>query len=158
MIFATVGTQLPFPRLMDALDAIAGRHGLEIVAQTADPSYCARHLKTYAHLDPSQFDELFFAAERIVAHAGIGTLLAALNRQKPLIFFPRLASQKEHRNDHQLATVRELGVSNNFSVAMDELSLEKLLLAPALAPTTNASSAVSRRQLVTRIRGFIDSI
>lgn len=33
MIFATVGTQLPFPRLIDALEALAPDLGEEVIAQ-----------------------------------------------------------------------------------------------------------------------------
>ena len=64
MIFATVGTQLPFLRLMDALDAIAARHGVEIFAQTGDDAYFAKHMETAASLDPATFSEKVAAAMR----------------------------------------------------------------------------------------------
>lgn len=155
MIFATVGTQLPFPRLLNALDNIAGRHGLEVIAQTADPDYLAGNLTTYDQLAPQRFDEIFTAADLIVAHAGIGTLLTAIKREKPLIFFPRQASLNEHRNDHQMATVRDLQESNNFYVATDEASLETLIVSESLVPIVKNGSSQPRDQLIERIRSYM---
>ena len=45
------------------------------------------------------------AAAAIVAHAGMGTILTALETGKRLLVMPRRAALGEHRNDHQLATV-----------------------------------------------------
>ena len=44
----------------------------------------------------------------IYAHAGMGTILSALKQDKPIIIVPRLASLKEHRNDHQIATAMRM--------------------------------------------------
>src|SRR3546814_9744138 len=38
VIFVTVGTQLPFPRLIEWIDAIAARNALDVFAQTAEPT------------------------------------------------------------------------------------------------------------------------
>ena len=76
MIFVTVGTQLPFPRLIKALDEAASKNDLEIVAQTCDPYCVAPRLACVPHLDPESFDNHVRRAKMIVAHAGIGTILA----------------------------------------------------------------------------------
>ncbi len=154
MIFAAVGTQLAFPRLLCALDRIAGAHGLDIVAQTCEPDACYPHLKAQAHLDPSAFEANACAADRIVSHAGIGTILTASRATKPLILFPRRASMGEHRNEHQLATVNAIASRSGIYIALNEAELETLLLRPDLAPLRREDST-SRVALIGRLRDFI---
>lgn len=51
-----------------------------------------------------EFDKLCHDARLIVAHAGMGTIISAMTKGKPIIVFPRIAALGEHRNEHQLAT------------------------------------------------------
>ncbi len=154
MIFATVGTQLAFPRFLTVLDGIAGRHGLRIVAQTCDPDARYRHLESHPHLDPAAFDGYMRSARLIVGHAGIGTILSARRAEKPLVAFPRLASLGEHRNEHQLATVATLGERPGIYVAHDDAELERLLITPGLSPLRMADSP-ARAGLLDTLRTFI---
>ena len=156
MIFATVGTQLPFPRLLAALDRIAGTRGLEVIAQTCTPDAAYPHLRATGHLDPPVFEANARAADRIVGHAGIGTILTARRAEKPLILFPRRAALGEHRNEHQLATVKSLSGRSGIYVAFDETELEALLVRPDLAPLRNEDSS-ARAALINRLRDFISA-
>jgi UDP-N-acetylglucosamine transferase subunit ALG13 len=67
------------------------------------------------------------AADAIVAHAGIGTILTALELGKPVLVMPRRAKFGEHRNDHQLATARRFAELGRVSVAFDETELSARL-------------------------------
>jgi hypothetical protein len=71
----------------------------------------------------------------VVAHAGMGTILTALELGKPVIVMPRRADLREHRNDHQLATARKLLALGRLAVAFDEeqlrVNLERLVVKPA---------------------------
>jgi UDP-N-acetylglucosamine transferase subunit ALG13 len=154
VIFATVGTQLPFPRLLAALDRIAAAHGLGIIAQTCEPEGYYPHLTAVAHIDPATFESHASAADRLVSHAGIGTILTARRATKPLILFPRRASMGEHRNDHQLATVQSIANRSGIYVAFDEAELEALLLRSDLTPLRTEDSA-SRVALIERLKDFI---
>jgi UDP-N-acetylglucosamine transferase subunit ALG13 len=156
MIFATVGTQLPFPRLITLLDRIAGRHGLDMVAQTCDAEARPEHLTAHAQLDPKTFDELVARASLIVGHAGIGTILCAGRSAKPLILFPRRASFGEHRNEHQLATVASLEGREGIYIARTDEELEELLLRPSLLPLKMGNS-IKSAPLIARLRDFIAS-
>ena len=62
------------------------------------------------------------AADAVVAHAGIGTILGALELGKPTVVMPRRAALGEHRNDHQLATARRFS-GPGIAVALDEHEL-----------------------------------
>jgi len=154
MIFATVGTQLPFPRLMTALDAIAGRHKLEILAQTCDPAFKFENMQGFPHLDPQAFEAHISQADRLVGHAGIGTILSGRRAQKPLILYPRRASLGEHRNEHQLATVQSLGDRVGIYIAYNDEELETYLTRDDLLPLQLGDSP-SRNALVSRIAEFI---
>ena len=117
MIFVVTGTQLPFDRLIRMLDEIAPQLDEEIVAQVNGSGYLPRHINTIDLLPPDEFDRLFSSARLIVAHAGIGTIITAMQQQKPIIIFPRIAALGEHRNEHQLATaekMKEAGLKRNF--------------------------------------------
>lgn len=155
-IFATVGTQLPFPRLVDALERIAAAHEVSIFVQTADDHPSSRHLRTTAHISPSDFEARVRSADLLVGHAGIGTVLSAKRFGKPLIVFPRRAVLGEHRNDHQAATARFLDGVTGVHVAWDEAALEALIAGRRLAPA-DASGGATRTMLVERLRGFIDA-
>lgn len=131
MIFLTVGTQLPFGRLVRALDDWAGRHARsDIFGQIADPGadgYRPKHFPFVASIAPEEFQQRCREARLIVAHAGMGSLITAMTFGKPILVMPRRGHLGEHRNDHQFATAQKLGTRPGVAVALDgdELS-EKL--------------------------------
>lgn len=104
-IFATVGTQLAYPRLLDAVAAWARqRPAVEVFAQTADPKGSWQAMRHVAFLEPAQYSRRFAEADLVVGHAGMGTILGALELGKPIVILPRKASLGEHRNEHQAST------------------------------------------------------
>lgn len=158
MIFATVGTQLPFPRLIDALAALAPALGEEIVAQTGPATAAERArwgaLTLAPALAPAEFEARFAAARVVVAHAGIGTILSAKRLRRPLAILPRKASLGEHRNEHQLATARQVAGFPGVHVAWEAADLGPLLARPDLEPASPALSP-SAEGLIARLRAFI---
>ncbi|GAA4823531.1 hypothetical protein GCM10023232_21490 [Sphingosinicella ginsenosidimutans] len=157
MILATVGTQLPFPRMIEALDRIAGRHSFAVFAQTADRACGARHLDHAPFLAPDEFTTRARTADLLVGHAGIGTVLTAKRLGKPLIVYPRRFALGEHRNDHQMATAHALAEVKGIYVAWDDAGFEDLLTAGPLAPASMEESD-ARRALVARLRAFAAEI
>lgn len=117
LIFVTVGTQLPFQRLVKAMDAWAGNHpGKEIFMQTGDTAYQPRHCAFKPYTLPDEWEDRFRRAALLVSHAGMGTILKSLDTGKPLILMPRLAALGEHRNDHQVATATRFGTFPTFEL------------------------------------------
>lgn len=127
MIFCTIGTQAPFDRFIKIIDELAPQLNEEVVAQTLNGKYNAKNIKTVGLLSPAEFNDMLNRARVIVAHAGVGTILSALTLNKPIVIFPRLAKNGEHRNDHQLATAEQMKRLNYVHVAQDEESLRRLL-------------------------------
>lgn len=154
MIFATVGTQLPFPRFLEAIDQIAGRRHLSIVAQTCDPKASYPHLETHASLAPSAFDQYVRSADIIVGHAGIGTILSAARARKPAILFARRADLGEHRNDHQMATLASFRNREGIYAATSLEELETYMTSTGLTPFS-MDNVTSRQPLIDGLRAFI---
>ncbi|MEL7393034.1 MAG: glycosyltransferase [Pseudomonadota bacterium] len=135
MIFVTVGTQLPFDRLIDAMDAVAANLDEPVIAQTGtDPAGRWPHLQAHARLEPDRFEAYFKDARLVVGHAGIGTLLSAERHGTPLILVPRRHDLGEHRNAHQMATVRQLEGRLGVRVVWDEKILGEVLMEPIPMP------------------------
>lgn len=160
MIFVTVGGQMPFDRLVTAVDDWAGRSSeKDIFAQIGSSALRPCHLRWAEFLKPAEFEAHVRSARFIVAHAGMGSILSALDLRKPIIVMPRLGSLGETRNDHQVATARRLSEFGYVSVAMNEEELHEQLEshchAPPPAPEVRREVAQS---LVSTIRNFLDAV
>ncbi|OGS50798.1 MAG: glucuronosyltransferase [Erythrobacter sp. RIFCSPHIGHO2_12_FULL_63_10] len=127
MILVTVGLQLGFDRLIEAMDDIAPHLPAKVVAQIGAGSLVPRNMEFHRRLEPGRFMELVERARVVVGHAGVGTVLTAEKYRKPLIVFPRSSDLGEHRNDHQRATANALAGRPGISVAEDREQLEAAL-------------------------------
>ena len=154
MIFVTIGTQLPFDRLIRIIDELAPELNEEIIAQVYQCGFSPKNIKTVDFLAPDEFNSLFDKARLIVSHAGMGTILSALQRNKPIIVFPRIAALGEHRNEHQLATAKKFKDLGSVYVAMDEEELKTLLLRKDLNPLAEIGKYASS-SLIESVEDFI---
>ena len=106
MLLVTVGTQLPFDRLINAVDTWAKNNPQEeVFAQIGSTKSTPKYLNFASKVNPDEFKTLVSRSDLIIAHAGMGSILMGLEHSKPVIIVPRLAVFGEHRNDHQLATI-----------------------------------------------------
>ena len=136
VIFVTVGTQLPFDRLVRPVDAWAARTGRrDILAQIGPSKLRPQAVEYRPFLSPAEFSRHFASAELVIAHAGMGSILSAMSQGKPILVMPRRASLNEHRNDHQLATARRFKEMGRVLVAMDEQELDAQLSRVESIPT-----------------------
>lgn len=154
MIFVTIGTQLPFDRLIKIVDELAPQLNEDVIAQVYRCGFSPKNIKTFDFLPPDEFNNIFHNARLIVSHAGMGTILSALQKDKPLIVFPRIAALGEHRNEHQLATARTFKKLGTVYVAMDEEELKNLMLRNDLHPLQHISNSASP-DLIQSIVSFI---
>lgn len=156
MIFVTVGTQLPFPRLIDAVTSyFAGKQDV-IVMQTAQDQFHQGNICAYRHLAPAEFSNYIKESELIISHAGIGSVLTAMDYGKPIIAMPRREKFGEHRNDHQMATYSQLNGRPGIHFAMDIEELGRLLDRKfELDPMTHAGESIERSLLVSSLGSYI---
>lgn len=148
MIFVTVGTQLPFPRLVAHLDQLAARLDEKVIAQTGE-ARAYEHLDAFASCSALDIEHFCDAARVIVAHAGMGSVLMARRLGKPLIILPRQRVSGEHRNDHQMATAQALEGRAGIRVAWDEAEIGDLL-AVSIEPPDHGPN--------TRYTGLLDTL
>lgn len=158
MILVTVGGQLPFDRLVRTVDEWAGERGRsDVFAQIGQTSYRPEYVENAALLDPEAFRARFEAASVIVSHAGMGTVIGALEAGKPILVMPRRFALREQRNDHQLATVEHLRDRPGVIVAMDEQELRtRLETIDQLAPSEPIPSSASP-ELLAALRSFVET-
>lgn len=159
MIFATVGTQLPFDRLIRTLDQWASQNPqTEIFAQIGQTQYIPRHMQWERTISAATFRDKLGRCDTVVAHAGMGTIISAVELGKRVLVMPRRADLNEHRNDHQLATVERLRHLGGLEAAEDCEALERLLDVHGHAKCSpgdagDSDLAVSA-QLIDKIRTF----
>lgn len=138
MIFVTVGNLDPFDRLIRAFDEwLAEQPGpVEAIAQIGTGTYRPQHCRWVDFLTPTEYRETFSQAKLVVSHAGMGTIITALEHNKPIIIMPKRASLGEQRNEHQLATARQFRRSACIKVADDADALHAALANLAAHATT----------------------
>lgn len=127
-IFLTVGTQAPFDRLVRLIDSwIEVQNNVEVFGQIGAYKYKPKNFRFVEELNELDFNKFFESATLIISHAGMGTIINSCQKNKPIIVLPRLMKNKEHRNDHQLTTVRGLSKAGYIYPCYDENDLLTLL-------------------------------
>jgi UDP-N-acetylglucosamine transferase subunit ALG13 len=156
MIFVTVGTEFPFNRMVRVVDEWAQATGRpDVFAQIGETDWQPAHIAWSNFLQPPEFARRFAEADAVVAHAGMGTILSALQWDKPILVMPRRASLGEQRNEHQLATAQRLSEQDKINVAMDETELRTMLDGLHQLRSRTKIGAYASDSLITAVRQFI---
>lgn len=107
MIFVTVGTYpIAFDRLIEAVDRAVGDGiiGEDVFAQIGCCNYKPCNFDYVDMMERGEFRSRIRQATRVISHAGIGTIIAALECSRPILVMPRRKRFNEHVNDHQFST------------------------------------------------------
>lgn len=156
MIFVTVGTQLPFNRLISSLDRWARQNpATPVFAQIGKSEYTPNEIEWTRSLEPKEFQHRMRSASVIVSHAGIGSIISGLELGKPVLVMPRQAKFGEHRNDHQLATAERFRDKQMVQAAFDEDELMRRLDLLADESPKSRITSHAAPQLLKRIHSFI---
>lgn len=141
MIFVTVGSSLPFDRLIQAVDDVAGEGllGARLFAQIGSGRYVPKHFPSERYVDRPRYSQLVETADAMVSHAGIGTISMALQMRKPIAVMPRLKSLGELVDDHQRATAAKFEQMGHVMSFTDAEELRRI------APTLEGFVPVPRR-------------
>jgi UDP-N-acetylglucosamine transferase subunit ALG13 len=156
MLLVTVGTDLPFNRLVRTVDDWAAKNGrTDVFAQIGETDWKPAHIAHTKFIEPVDFNKRFAEADIIIAHAGMGTILSALKWGKPLVVMPRRASLGEQRNEHQLATAKHLLALGKVTVAFDEHELLSHLENLASLSSKPPIGPHASQSLISSINTFI---
>ncbi len=158
MIFVSTGSMMPFDRLIRAMDDWAAAHpATPVTFQIGKGAYEPRHGAFVRLMPLAAYRERLAAAALFVAHAGMGSIIAAIEAGKPLVMLPRLKALGEHNTDHQLATAATIGARAGLHVAAREGDLGPLLdrlLANAGSPPAPIARFAAP-ELIAHVRAFI---
>lgn len=161
VIFVSVGTQLPFERLIRAADAWSAKHpDVEVFAQVGETRYQPRAMECVVKLSPERYARVFERASLVVSHVGMGTIIKGLESVKPLILMPRQASLGEHRSDHQLSTASKFASIGLIDIVNSEAQLAEAIarrLEGSRTDQTRVRERVGLRtspELLARLRAF----
>ena len=159
-MLVTVGTELPFDRLVRTIDDWAGDTGCgdRIFAQIGRTDYQPKNIAWAEFVAAPTFDRLFRGTDLVVSHAGMGTVLSAMRAGKPLLVMPRQAALGEHRNDHQLASARRLSELWRVEVVFDEAELISRLSSDTAVAALDEVDPHAADSLIVAVREAIDGL
>jgi UDP-N-acetylglucosamine transferase subunit ALG13 len=111
-------------------------------------------------MSPEEYQRRFADAELIIGHAGMGTIIAALELGKPLLMLPRLAAFRESRNDNQVGTARHFRTFAQFEVVESEAEIGERadhILANLDSFRVSSHEIGPADSLISGIRDFVSS-
>jgi UDP-N-acetylglucosamine transferase subunit ALG13 len=158
VIFVTVGSMMPFDRLILGMDEWTREHPDQgVLAQIGGGRYVPQKMRWTRMLSPSEFRDAVRDASIMVAHAGMGSFFVAMEMQKSVVMLPRIAAKGEHTTDHQLHTLQWLREKPGVYAAMSEEEL-----APAIDKALNHGnvatsdfSSFAPKAFLSNIRRFL---
>jgi len=158
VIFVSVGTMMPFDRLVRTADAWAAAHpAMPMLIQIGNGRYEPEHARFVRLMPPAEYAALVRDCALFVAHAGMGSIITAIQSGKPLLMLPRRQALGEHNNDHQLATIRNVADRPGLHYVDDEADLgpaiDRLLATGSEAPAP--ISPFASEELLGNIRAFV---
>ena len=110
MIFVTLGTQdKGFTRLLKAIDREIENGNIKekVIVQAGLTKYESKNMEIFDLIPTDEFNEIIEKCDLIITHGGVGNILSAIKKNKPVIAAARLKKFKEHTNDHQKQIIGE---------------------------------------------------
>ena len=100
MILVTLGTQQqPFTRLLEYIENSNIKD--EIIVQAGFTDFKSSKMKLFEFIDYDKMNEYIEKSDLIITHAGTGSIVSALKKNKKVIACARLSEYKEHVDNHQ---------------------------------------------------------
>lgn len=158
MIFVTVGTQLPFDRLITTIDSYYHNKSIDVFAQIGPSEYTPKNIKYSDFITPVEVEYYNKNCSLVIAHAGTGSIFTAMKYKKPLIIMPRKASLGEHRNEHQLATIEWASDIDGVTVAKNEHDLINILESKLFEKNNINFEEYAQKELINFLKKEIENI
>jgi UDP-N-acetylglucosamine transferase subunit ALG13 len=150
LIFVTVGTHgQPFTRLLGSLGAIDD----ELVVQYGTGAPPPGVAEAVAFMPFEQMLANFRRAEKVITHAGVGSVLCATREGHLPLVVPRRHDLGEHVDEHQAELTRRLDERGSVIAVWETAELPGLL---AAAPERGAAGSVGADSgLTAALRGAL---
>lgn len=149
---------MSFDRMIEWVDEWAmSENRNDVVAQIGPSDFEPRTLKVLPFMAPPEYRERMASADAIIAHAGMGSILNALELAKPIVVIPRLSRLGETRNDHQVGTAKRLSEEGLVLTANTPGRLAEQMRALTGRSVLQPIGAHAQDSLLTRLRDFAES-
>jgi UDP-N-acetylglucosamine transferase subunit ALG13 len=151
----------PFDRLVRTVDEWSGsRRATEVLVQIGSGEYVPRSARWIRSLSPNEFHAVVEGCDVLVAHVGMGSLLAGMQARKPMLLLPRIRALGEHTTDHQVHTAKWVKGRRGIWIADDETQLARLLddfLAGRIGDLPEDVPKHASPELIRNVRRFLVS-
>lgn len=125
----------PYTPLFEEMDRLAPELGEEVVQQVGNLGFSGKNSVCFTYRSDKEMAELFDAADLMVCHAGIGTIINGLDRGIPLVLVPRCTVLPDISGDQQGIVAEKIREMGRGTVVKDMCQLkEKIAEARALEP------------------------
>ncbi len=163
LAFVTVGTVMPFDRLVKAVEQLQadGQLPERVIAQVGDGGCRPPGWETHERMPFADVQAILDKADIVFCHGGTGSLVTACRAGCRVVAMPRSAARGEHYDDHQEEIVTAFADRGLIQVAHEVQDMTSALArARATEPvraTTEPDLLISRlRQLMAE--WFPDSV
>jgi len=143
---------LGFDRLVQKMDAIAAASGERVIIQTGLSKRLPAHAEHFDFKPHEEVLQLNREARLVVAHAGIGVTMDALQAKVPFVLVPRLKKFGEHMNDHQLDLARAVEKRGWGRMVLEVEELDALCAQPPAPPQDYAPDS---ERLIDAVRSWV---
>lgn len=126
MTLVTLGTQhQEFTRLLDYIEK-SDLKG-EIIVQAGYTKYESKRMKIFDFISYDEMEKYIDKSDLVITHAGTGSIVMPLKKDKKVIACARLSKFGEHVDDHQVELV-DVFYSEGYILKIDEdTSLNEVL-------------------------------
>ncbi len=130
LIFVTLGThELPFTRLLQEVERCKRTviPDEEIIVQAGHTAYHSNDMHMHRFFQFEEMEVLYEQADLLITHAGTGSVISGLRKNKVVIAAPRLSKFGEHNDDHQLQLVDVFEAAGHILALREGDRLENVL-------------------------------
>lgn len=118
MILVTLGTQhQEFTRLLDYIENSNLQD--EIIVQAGYTKYKSNKMKIFDFISYEEMGKYIDKCDLVITHAGTGSIVMPLKKEKKVIACARLSKFGEHVDDHQVELV-DVFYSEGYILKIDE--------------------------------------
>jgi len=126
-IFVTVGSTYPFDRLIKEIDTLGKNKSYEIFAQIGETKFKPKNIEFEEFLEYEEIQNKINWADIVISHAGVGTIIDCISKNKKLILSPRLKKYKEAIDDHQVEIAKAFEKKYKIKYTLNEKNIVNLL-------------------------------
>ena len=148
MILVTLGTQKQqFTRILEYIE----QSNLcdEIIVQAGFTKFESTKMKIFDFIDYDKMNEYLNKADLIITHAGTGSIVSALKKNKKVIACARLAKYLEHVDNHQ-EEILDVFYEEGYILKIDDtLDLDEVI---------EKSKTFKPKKFISNTRNFIQKL